>query len=104
MKCYSRGLVALGITLLLTACGSPNPRATVTTEVTRGQVVAPANDLSLNDVYQRMTQAITREGSVFHASVRLTRAELTPPLATPTPGGQPFPPFTEIRQEIWLGV
>src|SRR5438874_730760 len=67
-------LVCLAAAVLLTACGSPQPRPTVTTEVMREQILAPANDLSFNDVYQRVTQAITRDGSVFHTTIRISRA------------------------------
>ena len=97
-------LVCLAAAVLLTACGSPQPRPTVTTEVMREQILAPANDLSFNDVYQRVTQAITREGSVFHTTIRISRAEVTPPAPTPTPGGRwtTDEALDAYKVEIWV--
>lgn len=88
-------LLALG----LAACGEGSDQRSA------GQIRSERTDITLAQVYERMEQAITREGQVFHTRIQLVSVQQTFP--TPPPGESISPSFvindpSEIWYELWL--
>jgi hypothetical protein len=99
--------IILALGLALAACGSPG-RGDVTPASTpqapQGRIIAPRSDISLDDVYRQMEQAIAQTGKVFHARMRVASFQSTFP--TPTLGSgntaADVPNLTGSTTEAWL--